>query len=176
VLFCNELLDAMPVHRLGWDLARAGWFEWGVTLLNESFAWTRLGQLQFLSSEQRAFLDLEPRGCLSCQPQLWPAELLAALPDGFTTEVCPSAEAWWDSAVRVLDRGEMVAIDYGFTAEELMARGPIGGTLRAYHRHRLADSVLDDPGDQDITAHVNFSSIRAVGESAGLQTDALLTQ
>ena len=50
------------------------------------------------------------------------------------------------------------------------------GTLRAYHRHRASNDVLACPGDQDITAHVNFTAIRAAGESAGLRTDAFQTQ
>ena len=42
VLFCNELLDAFPVHRLGWDASGGRWFEWGVRMEGERFAWTRL--------------------------------------------------------------------------------------------------------------------------------------
>ena len=50
------------------------------------------------------------------------------------------------------------------------------GTLRGYHRHRPSSDVLANPGEQDITAHVNFTAIQAAGESAGLRTDAFLTQ
>ncbi len=42
IIFSNELLDAMPVHRLGWDAKQRGWFEWGVTLRAGQFVWTRM--------------------------------------------------------------------------------------------------------------------------------------
>ena len=42
VIFSNELLDAMPVHRLGWDAAKKTWFEWGVTVDGGKFVWARI--------------------------------------------------------------------------------------------------------------------------------------
>ncbi len=42
VIFSNELLDAMPVHRFGWDAAKKTWFEWGVTVDDEQFAWAKI--------------------------------------------------------------------------------------------------------------------------------------
>jgi SAM-dependent MidA family methyltransferase len=50
------------------------------------------------------------------------------------------------------------------------------GTVRGYHHHQPSNNVLAHPGDQDITAHVNFTAIQAAGESAGLSTDAFLSQ
>lgn len=163
IIFANELLDALPVHRLGWDAKRRAWIEMGVTLKDGRFAWTQLSALT-------------PR-LASCASLPVPGKQLAAvLPDGFKFEVCPAAEEWWRSAASVLERGTMVALDYGFTAEELLGPERTGGTLRGYHHHRFSDNVLADPGMQDITAHVNFSAIRAAGEAAALRTAAFLTQ
>jgi SAM-dependent MidA family methyltransferase len=67
-------------------------------------------------------------------------------------------------------------LDYGLTEEELLIPERRGGTLRAYHRHRLNADVLASPGEQDITSHVNFSVLREIGESAGLETLAFVTQ
>ena len=50
------------------------------------------------------------------------------------------------------------------------------GTLRAYHRHRATDDVLANPGEQDLTAHVNFSAIQRVGEAAVSSTESFCTQ
>lgn len=105
VIFSNELLDAMPVHRLSWDARAKIWFEWGVTLENGRFAWTRLGKLE---------------GGVSI-PAL-PEKLLAVLPDGFATEVCPAAVAWWRSAADALRGGKLLAFDYGLTAEQFFHR------------------------------------------------------
>ena len=46
------------------------------------------------------------------------------------------------------------------------------GTLRAYFRHHASDDVLANPGEQDLTAHVNFSAIQKAGEDAGLKTES----
>jgi SAM-dependent MidA family methyltransferase len=170
VIFCNELLDALPAHRLGWDAARREWFEWGVTLEAERFAWTRLSGPP--SAETTAAL-------LSHLPQLGAAGaegLMGVLPDGFIVEVSPAAQAWWRQAAAALDAGKLVAIDYGLTADELLAPECREGTLRAYYQHRASSDVLARPGEQDITAHVNFTAIAATGERAGLTTACLQRQ
>jgi SAM-dependent MidA family methyltransferase len=155
VLFGNELLDAFPVHRHGWDAKEKSWFEWGVTLADEKFAWMRLENSEF---------------------GIRNSELEAVLPDGYTIEVSPAAENWWRAAAGVLSRGKLLAIDYGFTADEQFSPARTNGTLRAYHRHHVADDVLANPGEQDLTAHVNFSAIQKAGEAAGLTTEMFCTQ
>ena len=158
IIFANELLDAMPVHRLGWDAKRREWFEWGVTTANERFVWQRLPV-----SGARGMICVPP-------------ELLGVLPDGFTTEICPAAEDWWRTAASVLTQGRLLTIDYGLDGEERFAPQRANGTLRAYHRHRLADDVLANPGEQDLTSHVDFTVIQQAGETAGLKTEALAPQ
>jgi len=70
----------------------------------------------------------------------------------------------------------LLAIDYGLTADEMIVPERMQGTLRAYYRQRVSDDPLARPGDQDITAHVNFSQIRRAGEEAGLKTEIMTTQ
>jgi len=60
--------------------------------------------------------------------------------------------------------------------EELLSPERREGTLRSYRDHRLVADVLADPGEQDITAHVNFSAIQAVGERVGLTTECFESQ
>jgi SAM-dependent MidA family methyltransferase len=69
-----------------------------------------------------------------------------------------------------------MTIDYGLNAEEFFAPQRAQGTLRAYRCHRQTDDVLADPGEQDITAHVNFSALQSAGEAARLKTELLCTQ
>jgi len=163
VFFANELLDAMPVRRLGWDAKAGHWFEWGVDAAGESFVWARLS----LAADEAAKIAAQ----LNC-----PAELLSVLPDGFTTEISPAAAAWWTRAAKSLNHGWLVTLDYGLTALELFQPQRKDGTLRSYHRHQLGSDVLAQPGKQDITAHVNFDAIRTAGEVAGMRTEFLGTQ
>jgi SAM-dependent MidA family methyltransferase len=172
IVFSNELLDAMPVHRLGWDAKARAWFEWGVTLQAGHFVWTRIEGRGLEEGHQRASAS----SWISHIPMLLQSRLPEILPDGFTTELCPAAEQWWREAAMAMECGKLVAIDYGLTAEEFFMPGRKEGTLRGYHRHQLASDVLANPGEQDITAQVNFTAIRAAGESAGLSTEAFLTQ
>ena len=172
IVFSNELLDAMPVHRLGWDAKARIWFEWGVTCRADQFVWTRIkdggaGGGDLRSSASLSFSDLR-----------MPIDsgLLEVLPDGFTIEMSPAVDQWWRQVARTLECGKLMTIDYGLTTEEYLMPERKEGTLRGYRRHRLVRDVLANPGQQDITAQVDFTAIRTAGESAGLRTDAFLTQ
>jgi SAM-dependent MidA family methyltransferase len=98
------------------------------------------------------------------------------LPDGFVVEVAPAARAWWRQAAGSLARGWLLTLDYGGEAEELLDPARVGGTVRAYWRHTVTRDVLARPGQQDLTAHVNFSALRRAGETAGLSTESAATQ
>jgi SAM-dependent MidA family methyltransferase len=161
IIFSNELLDAMPVHRYGWDARSKTWFEWGVTIAGEKFIWTKI--THHASRITHHVTDL-------------PAELLAVLPDGYTIETSFAAENWWREAAEILAHGKLLAIDYGHTADEIFSPGRTRGTLRAYFRHHVSDDLLASPGEQDLTAHVNFSAIQKAGEDAGLKTENFCTQ
>ena len=76
----------------------------------------------------------------------------------------------------MLDCGRLVTLDYGLTTDELFAPERKEGTARGYSHHQSSRDVLAHPGEQDITAHVNFTAIQSAGESASLRTDAFLTQ
>jgi SAM-dependent MidA family methyltransferase len=189
MVFSNELLDAMPVRRLGWDTRLGAWFEWGVALEHGRFVWTRME----LESEDPKSTDASGDKCrgsskrarqaprathhavLPVIPNL-PYELYSRLPDGFTFELCPAAEAWWLEAARTLTRGKLLTIDYGLIEEEFLLPGREKGTLRSYYRHQPGDGALESPGEQDLTAHVNFTRIQAAGESAGLKTETFASQ
>ena len=122
VILANELLDAMPRHRFGWDARRGVWFEWGVTWQDERFSWVR-----------RPAVDPDAGNPCGFSPKL-----LEVLPDGFTTELCPLAEQWWSEAAVILQRGKLLTFDYGLEHEEFFAPhrarercGPIGSIVNA---------------------------------------------
>jgi SAM-dependent MidA family methyltransferase len=166
VIFSNELLDALPVHRLGWDASRRKWFEWGVTVEDDRFDWLQMERSEVLDSSSATSQRLAEL----------PADLLDVLPGGFTTEVCPAAETWWRNAATALRCGWLMTLDYGRGHDEFFAAHRRDGTLRAYHRHRVSENLLANVGEQDLTAHVDFDSIQRAGESVGLQTELFTTQ
>jgi SAM-dependent MidA family methyltransferase len=166
IIFSNELLDALPVYRLGWDASARRWFEWAVATQDGSFVYSKMPVAE--GSELTESFSLT-----------WPElsrELLEVLPDGFTTEVSPAATAWWRRAARALKTGHLLTIDYGLNAEEFFAPERKNGTLRAYRQHHSSSDLLRNIGEQDLTAHVNFTALTQAGEEVGLRTAALLSQ
>ena len=165
LILSNELLDALPVHRVIWRAKSREWRELGVGLEGENFVWVELAKTE---------LDI-PREFAS-SGFLLPEELMAVLPDGFCLELCPLARNWWSQAASVLRRGKLLTIDYGLSTDELVSPQRREGTLRGYRAHRLVENVLETPGELDITAHVNFTQLIRAGEAAGLTTDKFISQ
>jgi SAM-dependent MidA family methyltransferase len=71
--------------------------------------------------------------------------------------------------------GIIIAVDYGYTRQEQLA-GRHRGTLMAYRQHSVTLNPYEAPGDQDLTAHVNFTALSAAAEENGMQAQPLLTQ
>ena len=158
VIFSNELLDAMPVHRIAWDKRSRNWFEWGVAEENGNLVWRRM---------DLALPTVEiPKAA---------AELRDILPDGYVVEMSPAARRWWREAAAILQRGRLMTIDYGATDGPPRAERATG-TLRAYSHHAVSTDLLAAPGEQDITAHIDFEMIRNAGEEQGLGTETLVSQ
>lgn len=157
LIISNELLDAMPVHRLVWDRGLGRWQEWGVTLVSGHLGWARM----------EADAELVPR-------ELSP--LTSVLPDGYVVERSPAAARWWRRAATMLERGRLMALDYGWDEEGGVRPERTNGTARAYRQHRLVEDLLASPGEQDLTAHVDFPGLVRAGEEAGLETLELLPQ
>ena len=149
VIFCNEVLDAMPFKRFGLDAKEQACFEWCVT---EDFQWARV----------------------PCPSKL--AELAPFLPDGYSWEMNMAATKWWISAIHALRAGKLCAIDYFLTDDEFWRPERVQGTARAYHAHHVSTDLLANAGEQDITAHVFLKPLQALGERAGLTTEPLITQ
>ncbi len=156
LFYANELLDAFPVHRLMWDRKNTRWLAMGVTATPTGFDWKTL-------SPDAVGIHFEEL------PTVPPA-LAEVLPDGFNAEICPQATTWWRQAAGSLKQGRLLTFDYGLDDEEFFAPQRCEGTLRAYSRHRISGKILDNIGEQDLTAHVHFTELREAGEGVGLTT------
>src|SRR5262249_17004853 len=108
----------------------------------------------------------------------------ARLEEGWRVEINLRAIEWIRDAARRLRRGFLIIIDYGHEARELYSASHSTGTLTTFALHRSVGSEigseapawLRSPGEQDITSHVNFTSVRAAAEAEGLTTLAFLDQ
>jgi SAM-dependent MidA family methyltransferase len=94
--------------------------------------------------------------------------------DGQLADVSPDAAAWIRKIGRSLERGYHLAIDYGYEDREFYARPD--GTLMCYWQHQLGEDPYVHIGEQDITAHVNFSDLMRAGQEVALQTELFTTQ
>jgi SAM-dependent MidA family methyltransferase len=94
---------------------------------------------------------------------VWPVE-------GQRSEVNLAAIDWLRAVALGLERGFVLTIDYGDSAERLYSPLRPEGTLMAYTGGKVTDDPYSNPGQTDITAHVDFTALMAYGEEAGLQT------
>lgn len=157
IVIANELLDALPVHRV--KKQHGQWQELGVQW-NERFEW---------ASEK----ILQPR--LQQRLQLIEAEQ-GELAEGYTTEINLAAEDWINSIADRIDSGFILLIDYGYSQHEYYHPQRQQGTLLCHYRHLAHDDPFVYPGLQDITAHVDFTAMADMGLNAGLKVRGYTTQ
>ena len=148
VLFANEFFDALPV-RCG--VIRNGTpkelcVEWN----GERFCW-RDGD------------------CFSAAEIHYLHHYYSPLQEGSRFEISKRTMEWMSRLGGTLDNGWLLAIDYGFTKQESV--GFPEGTLMSYRRHSALPDVLQHPGLQDITAHVNFTALQAAGIANGFSVE-----
>jgi len=161
VLIGNEVLDAMPVQLLAYDGAQ--WCERGVALEGGALAWR----------DRPTALRPPDDGLPGEGPPGGPGGATAdGLRDrwapGTVTELHRAAEAFIADLAGRLRRGAAFFIDYGFPAHEYYHPQRTGGTLMCHRAHRASTDPLCDPGEQDISAHVDFTGIALAGQDAGL--------
>jgi SAM-dependent MidA family methyltransferase len=157
VILSNEWFDAFPVHLV--KRQAAGWTEAGVTW-DEGEGCLKWMDLPALTPEAADYL----------------AEEKLALPTGMQLEINLGMRRAIHEVSRMLVRGYVITIDYGGLQDELYSARRMSGTLQCYYRHRAHDDPLVFVGEQDITAHVNFSALMKWGEEAGLVPVSLESQ
>ena len=95
--------------------------------------------------------------------------------DHARTEVALVAQRQLEEVATNIQRGFLIAIDYGYTREQQLA-GRYLNTVMTYRQHAASPNPYEAPGEQDITAHVNFTALAAAGERGGMHVHRLLTQ
>jgi len=88
-------------------------------------------------------------------------------PEGYRTEVCLEYEGIYRELSKKLTRGAVITVDYGYPRADYYHPGRTRGTLLAYYRHRVVENPYLRPGHQDLTAHVDFTALRELGERFG---------
>lgn len=98
------------------------------------------------------------------------------LDEGARAEVSLAASQWMRAVAGKLARGFVLTIDYGDRAARLYTLSRARGTLLAYKRHSTSEDFFAAPGEQDLTAHVNFGALIDSGREAGLEYTGMTTQ
>lgn len=163
VLLANELFDAMPVHQV--VMREAG-----------------LREIYVISDGRTLATREGPPSTPALANYL--ARQGVALPPGWRAEVNLRAVDWVQDAALRLRSGFMILVDYGHDAVDLYSAAHSAGTLTTFSRHVSEGTEcpatdapwLRYPGEQDITAHVDFTSLRTAAEQQGLTTLAFLDQ
>jgi SAM-dependent MidA family methyltransferase len=155
VVLANELLDALPVHRV---VSRNGalrelYVDWADGRFVE-----REGDPSTPRLEER-LRDEDIR-----------------LSDGQHAEISLALDDWIARAAAELERGMLLLIDYGYAAADLYSPRRADGTLLAYVRHRAHDDPLRNIGRQDLTAHVDLTAVERAAAKAGLTRLGFTTQ
>src|SRR5258707_897020 len=99
-----------------------------------------------------------------------------ALCEGQHAEAGLEACDWISEIGRRLERGYVLTIDYGHPAAALFDDHHMRGTLLAYQNHRASEDFYASPGEQDLTAHVNFTALESWGKRSGLETAGFTSQ
>ncbi len=151
----NELLDAFPIHVV--EQRDEQLLEVYITLQNDSF-------VEVLDGPSTPALLRRLEG------------LHVKLAEGQRAEVNLAMTFWLSDAAQALKRGYLLTIDYGCEAAELYSRQRFRGTLTTFYHHTQTDNPYTRVGQQDITAQVDFTTLKRRGEECGLTNFGYLSQ
>ncbi len=158
VVLSNELIDAFPVH---------------VVEVRD----TRLYEVYVDEQDDRLYEILSEPGSDEVASYLDRFNIpWQEFGDGWRAEINLYALHWIQQTARLLRRGFILTIDYGEKARQLYTRYRRHGTLACYFQHHMNERPLAHPGEQDITAHVNFSALIDEGRLHGLRLHKYTTQ
>lgn len=157
VVLGNEVLDAMPAHLLLFDGSQT--MERGVALAGD-------GGL--------IFEDRPASGAIAQQAATIEEFCKSATP--YLTEVSLANRAWVGELARRLTKGALLLIDYGFPRHEYYHPQRVGGTLMCHYRHHAHTDPFYLPGLQDITVHVDFTTVAEAAFDAGLSVAGFTSQ
>jgi SAM-dependent MidA family methyltransferase len=161
--FSNELVDALPVHRI--EIHSAKVQEVFVTLAPSTSEPIQLTELVTEPSTPALQTYLEKLGLD-----------ISSYPDGYRSEINLAAVDWLTTVSQKLAHGYVLTIDYGYTAAQYYSPQRAQGTLQCYYQQAHHEDPYWAVGQQDITAHVNFTALEQQGETLGLQNISYVQQ
>lgn len=163
IVLANEVADALPVHRL---VVRDGKLrEVCVGLDPED---------RFIDVETGISDEVTHAGIPDYLPEA--GIDITALPDGARLDVSPATATWIRDIGHNLTRGYAIVIDYGYDASTLYRDHRLEGTVRGYFQHTVTDDPYIRVGEQDLTAHVDFTWLARAATVAGMTEIGLTTQ
>ncbi len=182
VVLSNELLDSFPVHRVAMDPPPSTGTDpsssFGTDLTPNPFPTgegaSRLREIHVTFTEGRFGEELG--GASTARIGEYFAALGTMPPEGCTVEVNLHAVDWMTDVASKLRRGFVLTFDYGYEASELYAPWRRDGTLMGFYKHNPSQDPYARIGKQDLTAHVDFTSIKRAGEEYGLSVAGFTTQ
>lgn len=154
VIVANEVMDALPVER----------FRVGPVL--ESLCVSTSLESVYLPADER----------LSSAVAAIESDIGYNLPAGYESEVCLVLRAWVQSLAACLQQGVILLSDYGYPRREYYLEERSRGTLACYYQHRMHDNPYHLPGLQDITAHVDFTSVAEAAVAADVDLSGYASQ
>ncbi|MBS0424774.1 MAG: class I SAM-dependent methyltransferase [Proteobacteria bacterium] len=160
IMLANEVLDAMPVHLVRWHNDAV--LERGVTWQDDRFAW------QDRAIEDKELFDSADQLTAAINPDHESID--------YVSEINLTAMHFMRSLASALQQGILLFIDYGFGRSEYYHPQRNQGTLMCHYRHHAHDDPFYLPGLQDITSHVDFSTLTQVAENSGLELLGYTTQ
>jgi len=155
IVLSNELPDAFPVRCFRW--MQNQFFERGVVLGPDGFDWQDADQQ------------------LADGPDI-SRKILDAMPDGYFSEWNPNLTGWQQDLAAVVQSGFVFCVDYGYSQQEYYRPGRVEGSLLAHVKQQVNEDVLANPGEQDITAHIDFTALKQAGEAVGFESLLWMSQ
>ena len=137
----NELLDAFPVH---------------IIEMNDEI------KEIFVSADNEKLIEIKGAPSTGAIAD-YIKEFSIELEKGHRTEINLEIKKWLGEINSVLTEGFILTIDYGYSSEDYYSEDRDRGTLLCYHEHQVTEDPYQNIGEQDITAHVNFSSVKKMG-------------
>jgi len=160
VVLANEVLDAMPVHRI--HISKDTEQEYFVNTNNNGFKWG-LDEVSNEHLHRRIITIRQKLGQEVCDK-------------GYSTEINLAAESWVQSIADIMACGLLLIFDYGFPAREYYHPERSDGTLMCHYHHHAHNNPLMLIGLQDITTHIDFTAVAEAGHDAGMTVSGYTNQ
>ncbi len=155
LMMCNELPDAFPVKSFVWHDHQ--FYERGVQLSESGLVWAK---------SHKSMADAPSIDSM----------LIEAWSNDYISEYNPALPVWQQDISHLISNGFVFCVDYGYSQQEYYRPNRIEGTLMGHKAHQVIEDVLAEPGQCDLTAHVDFTALAKSGIKYDLLPCSFITQ